>query len=146
MGENASDEALAEPEAETLAFEVSEEDAGARLDASLAARVASLSRTALKRAIEEGDALVGGRAAKPSHKLRAGERVEVELPAPLTAELTPEDIPLDIIHEDDDVVVVNKPAGMVVHPAAGVRSGTLANALAYRMRIADCGLRIEEQH
>src|SRR5436305_13018423 len=134
MSENASDEALAEPEAETLVFDVSEEDAGARLDVFLAARVASLSRTALKRAIEEGDALVDGRAAKPSHKLRAGERVEVELPAPPTAELTPEDIPVDIIHEDDDVVVVNKPAGMVVHPAAGVRSGTLANALAFHFK------------
>src|SRR5437764_1042185 len=145
MSENASDEALAEPEAEALAFDVSEEDAGARLDAFLAARVASLSRTALKRAIEDGDVLVGGRAAKPSHKLRAGERVEVELPAPPTSELTPEDIPLDIVYEDDDVVVVNKPAGMVVHPAAGVRTGTLANALAYRFRIADCGLRNDEK-
>ena len=149
MSENASDEALAEPEAETLVFDVSEEDAGTRLDAFLAARVASVSRTALKRAIEDGDALVDGRAAKPSHKLRAGEHVEVELPAPPTAELTPEDIPLDIIYEDDDVVVVNKPAGMVVHPAAGVRTGTLANALAYRfsgLRIADCGLRIDESN
>src|SRR2546421_5010354 len=136
MSENASDEALAEPEAETLVFDVSEEDAGTRLDAFLAARVASVSRTALKRAIEDGDALVDGRAAKPSHKLRAGERIEVELPAPPTTELTPEDIPLDIVYEDDEVVVVNKPAGMVVHPAAGVRSGTLANALAYRLRIA----------
>jgi len=137
MSENASDEALAEPEAETLVFDVSEEDAGTRLDAFLAARVASVSRTALKRAIEDGDVLVEGRAAKPSHKLRAGEHVEVELPAPPTTELTPEDIPLDIVYEDDEVVVVNKPAGMVVHPAAGVRSGTLANALAYRFRIAE---------
>ena len=140
---------FAEPEAEALAFDVSEEDAGARLDSFLAARVASLSRTALKRAIEDGDALVDGRAAKPSHKLRAGEHVEVELPAPPTAELTPEDIPLDIVYEDDDVVVINKPAGMVVHPAAGVRTGTLANALAYRfsgLRIADCGLRIDESN
>src|SRR5437588_5261844 len=134
MSENASDEALAEPEAETLVFDVSEEDAGTRLDAFLAARVASVSRTALKRAIEDGDVLVEGRAAKPSHKLRAGERVEVELPAPTPTELTPEDIPLDIIHEDDDLVVVNKPAGMVVHPAAGVRAGTLANALAFHFK------------
>src|SRR5437868_6877113 len=134
MSEEVSDEAFAEPEAEALAFDVSEEDAGARLDSFLAARVASLSRTALKRAIEDGDALVDGRAAKPSHKLRAGEHVEVELPAPPTVELTPEDIPVDIIYEDDDVVVVNKPAGMVVHPAAGVRSGTLANALAFHFK------------
>ncbi|MDQ5838911.1 MAG: RluA family pseudouridine synthase [Acidobacteriota bacterium] len=134
MTEQTSDEAFAEPEAELLAFEVSETDAGARLDALLAARFASVSRTALKRAIEDGDVLVGGRASKPSHKLKAGERVEVELPAPPTTELTPEDLPLDIVYEDDDVVVVNKPAGMVVHPAAGVRSGTLANALAFHFK------------
>jgi 23S rRNA pseudouridine1911/1915/1917 synthase len=137
-------ESSAEPEAEALAFDVSEEGAGQRLDAFLAARFAGVSRTALKRAIEDGGVLVEGRAAKPSHKLRAGERVEVELPAPPTAELTPEDIPLDIVYEDETLVVVNKPAGMVVHPAAGLRAGTLANALAYRfsgLRIADCGLR-----
>ena len=129
MSEDASDKALAEPEAETLAFDVSEEDAGARLDAFLAAHIKGVSRTALKRAIEDGDALVDGRAAKPSHKLRAGEHVEVELPAPPTTELTPEDIPLDIVYEDDEVVVVNKPAGMVVHPGAGNASGTLVHGL-----------------
>jgi 23S rRNA pseudouridine1911/1915/1917 synthase len=144
-GEGPGDEAFAEPEAGALAFEASEEDAGARLDAFLAARVPGVSRTALKRAIEDGDVLVGGRAAKPSHKLRAGERVEVELPAPPPTELTPEEIPLDIVYEDEEVVVVNKPAGMVVHPAAGVHSGTLANALAFRFRNADFGLRIDEQ-
>jgi 23S rRNA pseudouridine1911/1915/1917 synthase len=137
-------ESSAEPEAEALAFEVSGADAGGRLDAFLAARVENVSRTTLKRAIEDGDVLVGGQAAKPSHKLRAGERVEVELPAPPVAELTPEDIPLDIVYEDEEVVVVNKPAGMVVHPAAGVHSGTLANALAFRFRNSDFGLRIEE--
>src|SRR2546423_7450350 len=133
-GEGLSDEAFAEPEAEARAFEVSADEAGARLDAFLAARFASVSRTALKRAIEGGDVSVGGRAAKPSHKLKAGERVEVELPAPAPTQLTPEDIPLDIVYEDADVVVVNKPAGMVVHPAAGVHSGTLANALAFHFK------------
>jgi 23S rRNA pseudouridine1911/1915/1917 synthase len=134
MSDEISDEAFAEPEAEALAFEVSADEAGARLDAFLAARFASVSRTALKRAIEGGDVSVGGRAAKPSHKLKAGERVEVELPAPAPTELTPEDIPLDIVYEDADVVVVNKPAGMIVHPAAGVHSGTLANALAFHFK------------
>src|SRR5438105_7116078 len=134
MSEDVSDEAFAEQEAGALAFEIAEEDAGARLDAFLAARVRGVSRTALKRAVEDGDVLVGGRAAKPSHRLRAGERVEVELPAPPASELTPEDIPLDIAYEDEDVVVVNKPAGMVVHPAAGVNSGTLANALAFHFK------------
>ena len=131
MTENVSDEALAEPEAETLTFEAGEGDAGARLDAFLAARVEGVSRSTLKRVIEDGDVLVGGRAAKPSHKLRAGERVEVELPPPPPSEIEPEEIPLDILHEDEEVVVVNKPAGRVVHPAAGVSSGTLANALAF---------------
>ena len=121
----------AEPEAETLAFDVSAEDAGARLDAFLAARVEGVSRSTLKRVIDDGDVLVGGRAAKPSLKLKGGERVEVELPAPPPSEVEPEEIPLDILHEDAEVVVVNKPAGLVVHPAAGVPSGTLANALAF---------------
>jgi 23S rRNA pseudouridine1911/1915/1917 synthase len=129
--EGAAANAEAEPEAETLAFEASAEDAGARLDAFLAARVEGVSRSTLKRVIEDGDVLVGGRAAKPSLKLKGGERVEVELPAPPPSEVEPEEIPLDILHEDDEVVVVNKPAGLVVHPAAGVHSGTLANALAF---------------
>jgi 23S rRNA pseudouridine1911/1915/1917 synthase len=134
---------FAVPEADSLAFEVSEEEAGARLDAFLASKVEGVSRTTLKRAIEEGGVLVDGRASKPSYKLRAGERVEAELPEPPAAEAEPEDIPLDIVYEDDEVVVVNKPAGMVVHPASGVRSGTLANALAFRFRNAECGMRVE---
>ncbi|HEX8187900.1 MAG TPA: RluA family pseudouridine synthase [Pyrinomonadaceae bacterium] len=120
-----------EPEAATLAFDVAAEEAGARLDAFLAARVEGVSRSTLKRVIDDGDVLVGGRAAKPSLKLKGGERVEVELPAPPPSEVEPEEIPLDILHEDAEVVVVNKPSGLVVHPAAGVPSGTLANALAF---------------
>ncbi len=142
------DEVFAEPEVETLTFVVAEEDAGARLDAFLAARVEGLSRTALKRLVEDGDATVAGRAAKPSYKVRAGDSVEVELTAPPPLDLAPEDIPLDIIHEDEEIVVVNKPAGMVVHPAAAISHGTLANALAFhfaQLRIADCGLRIEKE-
>src|SRR5215210_5087479 len=131
MNEEVSEQVLTEPEAATLVFEVSAEDAGARLDAFLAARVEGVSRSTLKRAIDDGDVLVGGRAAKPSLKLKGGEHVEVELPAPPPSEIEPEEIPLDILHEDDEVVVVNKPSGLVVHPAAGVPSGTLANALAF---------------
>ena len=129
-----SDETFAEPDAETLTFAVEESEAGGRLDAFLAARVAGASRTALKRLVEDGDVLVEGKAAKPSHKLRAGDRVEVELSAPPPLDLAPEEIPLDVVYEDDELVVVNKPAGMVVHPAAGVRGGTLANALAFHFR------------
>lgn len=130
----ATAEPLAEPEAEPLTFVVSGEEAGERLDAFLAARIEGTSRTTIKRYVEDGDVLVGGRAAKPSYKLRAGEQIEVEVPAPPPLDLTPEDIPLDIIHEDEDLVVVNKPAGMVTHPAAGVRAGTLANALAFHFQ------------
>jgi 23S rRNA pseudouridine1911/1915/1917 synthase len=126
--------AFVEPEAGALTFEVSGEDAGTRLDAFLAARVEGVSRTALKRAIEDGDVLVGGSVAKPSHKLKGGEHVEVELPESPPSEVTPEDIPLEILYEDGELVVVNKPAGMVVHPAAGVQSGTLAGALAFHFR------------
>lgn len=127
----------AEHEAETLTFTVDEADAGARLDAYLAARVAHVSRTRLKQLIDDGEVLVGSRAAKPSHKLKAGETIELETPAPLASNFLPEDIPLDIIYEDDSVIVVNKPAGLVVHPAAGVPAGTLANALAFRLQNAE---------
>ena len=134
-----------EQEAPILNFIVAPEAAGTRLDAYLAAHVPAFSRTRLKQAIEDGDVLVSGRTAKPAYKLRAGEQIELETPAPPVAEFQPEDIPLDIVYEDDALVVVNKPAGMIVHPAAGVPSGTLANALAYRLRIADCGFRIDEK-
>lgn len=141
MNEEVSQEGFQEPELEALTFEVGEAEAGARLDAFLAARLSGVSRTTVKRAVEEGDVLVSGRASKPSYKLRAGETVEAEIPPPVPPELTPEDLPLDIVHEDDEVVVVNKSPGMVVHPAAGVRSGTLANALAYRFGAASASLR-----
>jgi 23S rRNA pseudouridine1911/1915/1917 synthase len=122
-------------DAEVLTFTASAEDAGARLDAFLAARVAGASRSRLKQSIDDGEVTVSGRAAKPSHRLRAGDRVELEAPAPLvSSDFAPEDIPLDILYEDDWVVVVNKPAGLVVHPAAGIRAGTLANALAFHFR------------
>ena len=139
-GDAAGAAAPVEPGAEALSFVAGEEDAGARLDAFLAARVEGVSRSTLKRVIDDGDVLVSGRAAKPSHKLKAGERVEVELPAPPPSEIEPEEIPLDILHEDEEVVVVNKPSGLVVHPAAGVPSGTLANALAFHFaRLPDRG-------
>jgi 23S rRNA pseudouridine1911/1915/1917 synthase len=117
--------------AEELTINVPPESAGTRLDAFLASQLTDTSRAAIQRAIEGGGVTVNGRAVKASHKVRAGDEVQVELPeaAPLAA--LPEDIPLDIVHEDAEVIVVNKPAGMVVHPGAGVASGTLANALVH---------------
>jgi 23S rRNA pseudouridine1911/1915/1917 synthase len=121
-------------EAPLVTLDVSDAEAGSRLDAYLAAQIADWSRSRIKRLIEDGDVLVAGRTSKPSYKLRAGDRVEVELIAPPHTVFTPEDIPLEIIYEDDDIVVVNKQAGLVVHPAAAVTSGTLANALAYHFK------------
>ena len=89
---------------------------------------------ASRRSIDAGDVLVSGEVVKPSHRLRAGEQVELEVPAPPVSGFAPEDIPLDIVHEDESVVVVNKPAGLVMHPAAGVPAGTLANALAFHFK------------
>ncbi len=78
--------------------------------------------------------LVNGLIAKPSHRLRSGDEVEVELVSSPSSAFVPQDIPVEIVYEDDDLIVVNKPAGMVVHPAAGVESGTLANALAFHFQ------------
>ena len=121
-------------EASALTFRAAGEDAGTRLDAYLAARINDWSRARIHRLIEDGDVLVGGRTVKPSYKLRDADEIEVELTSAAPTEFTPEDIPLEIVYEDDCLVVVNKPAGMVVHPAAGISSGTLANALAFHFQ------------
>lgn len=119
-------------EAETLSFTVAAEDADERFDSFLAKRVPGWSRTRIVRLIEAGDALLNGATVKSSRRVQTGEHIEIELVAPLAeTRLVPENIPLEIIHEDEDLIVVDKPAGMVVHPGAGVHAGTLANALAY---------------
>jgi len=124
-----------EQETETISLLVPAEESGARLDAYLAAHIPGLSRARIQRHIEGGDVLVAGRAVlKPSHKLRPGEQVEIELSVPPTLAFAPENIPVEIVYEDEWLVVVNKPAGMVVHPAAGVARGTLANALAFHFQ------------
>lgn len=88
----------------------------------------------MQRLIENEDVLVNGKASKPSYKLRENDEIEVELIAPAADAFVPENIPIEIVYEDDTLVVVNKPAGLVVHPAAGIPSGTLANALAYHFQ------------
>ncbi len=109
-----------------------EADLGLRLDAFLVRHVDGWSRSRLQRLVEEGDVLVNGLKSKPSYKIRHGDEIEIELTELPAAAFEPEDIPLDIVFEDDRLAVINKPAGMVVHPGAGVQSGTLANAIAYR--------------
>jgi 23S rRNA pseudouridine1911/1915/1917 synthase len=113
-------------------FEVAEDAAGERLDRFLATHLSAISRTHVQTLIDEGRVLVNGRAKKPSYKLEAGETVEVKIPLPPLPGVEAENIPLDILYEDADVAVVNKPAGMIVHPGAGADSGTLVAALLHR--------------
>ena len=117
-----------------LTFSVTKEDAGERLDSFLAARVPTWSRARLQRLIEDSDVLVNGHGTKSSYKTRAGDEIELELTALPGSTFAPEEIPIDVVYEDDDLIVVNKPAGLIVHPAAGVASGTLANGLAFHFR------------
>ena len=112
-------------------FTAKESETGKRLDAFLAAQLAAVSRTRLQRAIEDGDVLVNEHTVKPSYKLRTGDQIDIDIPEPPPVELLAEPIPLTILHEDEDLIVIDKPAGQVVHPGAGITSGTLANALVY---------------
>lgn len=100
-----------------------------RLDAFLRAQFPMVSRGAIQRLIEEGHIRVDGRTVKPTHHPRAGEQIEVHWPEARPAEAQPEEMPLDILFEDADLLVLNKPAGLVVHPAAGHEEHTLVNAL-----------------
>ncbi len=125
---------LETPEQVTIELRAGETDSQARLDSYLAAQIEGWSRARIQRLIEDGDVLINGRVVKSAYKLRAGDVVEVELVQPSVASFAPESIPLEIIYEDEELVVVNKPAGLVVHPGAGVASGTLANALAFHFQ------------
>lgn len=104
---------------------------GVRIDAFLAGAVSELSRSAAQQLLEKGQVSVNGIPVKKNYKTRMDDEISLELPQPEPVELVPEDIPLDICYEDSDVVVINKPKGLVVHPAPGHWSGTLVNALMY---------------
>ncbi|MBU5625795.1 RluA family pseudouridine synthase [Oscillibacter sp. MSJ-2] len=112
-----------------ITFEVPPEAAGSRIDAFLAASAEGLSRSAAARLLEEGRVLCGGKAAAKNLRLAGGEVVEADLPEPEALDVKAQDIPLDVVYEDADVIVVNKPKGLVVHPAPGHSDGTLVNAL-----------------
>jgi 23S rRNA pseudouridine1911/1915/1917 synthase len=112
-----------------------EADVGERLDRVLARHVAELSRSRLKALIEAGAAALDGRTIRdPSHRVNSGATIHLDVPAPQPARPAPEPIPLDVVYEDDDIIVIDKPRNLVVHPAAGNWTGTLVNAL-----IAHCG-------
>ena len=104
---------------------------GERLDAYLARAVPDMTRSAAQRLIEEGCVLRNGKPAKKNDKLNPGDTVDVTIPEPRETEIVPTDIPLDIVYEDEDVLVINKPKGLVVHPAAGHQEDTLVNGLLF---------------
>ena len=107
-----------------------------RLDIFLANREPALSRSALQRLIEEGQIRINGRRVKPSQKVKPGDRIVLEIPRPQPLELKPEPIPLNVLYEDEALLVLDKPAGLVVHPAPGHWSGTLVNALLHHFESA----------
>ncbi|MBR1739440.1 MAG: RluA family pseudouridine synthase [Ruminococcus sp.] len=118
---------------ERLELTVLPEEAGTRID-KLISDKAELTRSAAAKLIEKGAVTVSGKAAAKNHKVRAGEIIFAEIPDPEELRAEPQDIPIDIVYEDDAVIVVNKPKGMVVHPAAGNPDGTLVNALLYHCK------------
>ena len=114
---------------EKLTLQPNKEDAGQRVDAWLAARVEGLTRSAAARLLEEGRVACGGKTLAKNYRLTGAETIQVSLPEPEPVDVRPQDIPLDVVYEDGDVIVVNKPKGLVVHPAPGHPDGTLVNAL-----------------
>ena len=113
---------------------VEESDINKRIDVFLAKNLESFSRSYIQDLIKKGKATIGGKSIKANYRLRNGDNVVLNIPKPEPLEILPENIPLDILYEDNDVILVNKPKGMVVHPAAGHYSGTLVNALLYHCK------------
>ncbi len=115
-------------------LEFTAETAGARLDKFVSEMAENMTRNAVVKLIEDGCCTVNGKAAAKNYKLKSGDNVKIEIPDAAEVDILPEDIPLDIVYEDNDLLVVNKPKGMVVHPAPGHYSGTLVNALMYHCK------------
>lgn len=118
-------------------FTVEETSANARIDKYISENAENMTRSAVQKLIAEGCVSVNGKIPDKNMKLKAGDKITINLPEPEICEALPENIPLDIVYEDDDLLVVNKPRGMVVHPATGNYTGTLVNALMYH-----CGDRL----
>ncbi len=122
-----------------MTFTVNKEDAGKRLDAFISENT-ELSRNAAVKLIEGGNITVSGKPSQKKYSVKEGDAIEILLPEPEEYEVTAEDIPLDIVYEDSDIIVINKPSGMVVHPAPGNYSGTLVNALLYHCKDSLSGI------
>ena len=123
-----------EPENDHRSLTVDDDSAGLRVDVFAAAQVDGYSRSQIARYIKEEHLTVNSHPVKANYRLRAGDVVEITLQPPPETAVEPEDIPLDVVYEDDDLIVVNKPAGMVCHPGLGNRTGTLVNALLHHCR------------
>lgn len=113
---------------------IEEIDKGTRLDVYVQKIYSDRTRSFIKNLIEKGDIIVNGESVKAGFSLRVGDIVDVEVPEPISTDISPENIPLDIVYEDSDLLVINKPQGMVVHPASGCYTGTLVNALLYHIK------------
>ena len=125
---------------ETYNIEADENWKGKRVDKSLADYFDDYSRSFLKKLLDDGNVLVNDKKAKPSLKIASGDKIDITIPDISPVEIEPEDIPLDIVYEDDDIIIVNKPKGMVVHPAPGHYSGTLVNGLMYHFKDSLSGI------
>lgn len=121
-------------------FSVGAEETGERTDKFLSVRIEELSRSTAAALCESGDVLVNGKSVSKNYKTRKDDEITVTVPEPKELETEPENIPLDIVYEDSDLLVVNKPKGMVVHPAPGNYSGTLVNALLYHCKDSLSGI------
>lgn len=115
-------------------FQVTEEYEDERIDKYISQLIDSLSRSFIQKMLKDGKVQVDGKPVKANYRLKTDEEIVFELPDAVEPDILPEDIPLDILYEDDDLLVVNKPKGMVVHPAAGHYSGTLVNALMFHCK------------
>ena len=117
-----------------LSFVVDKDNSGERIDRFLAQNAGELTRSAVQKLIDDGLVLCNGQTVAKNYKLRENDVLTVDIPEPAELDVKPQDIPLEIVYEDDDLLVVNKPKGMVVHPAAGNPDGTLVNALLYHCK------------
>lgn len=125
-GENARETAR------VIRLTVADQNVGERLDRFLATHLPELSRTRIQSLVDYGRVTVNGATGKRSHRVQSGDAVVIEIPAPVASGAQPESIPLEILYQDDDLAVVNKPAGMIVHPGAGAKGGTMVNALLHQ--------------
>ena len=128
----------------SLAFQLSTRRCGQTARRLSAENIEKWSRSRLKKLIDDGDVLVNEKQSKASYKLSENDSIEIELTETPVESFEPEDIPLEIIYEDEFLAVINKPSGMVVHPGAGISSGTLANALAYKFKVQSSKLKVED--